>query len=187
MFAVDTNRQRKRLAKYILAKLEEDASQRACDSDTIEHILPENPANDWDSFPEQYWEAAVYRLGNLTLLEASTNRRVGNGDFPAKLDEYRRSGYLANPRLAVGARGLPNGFQRTCDRFYRFSRRWKARGCSARAAGCGLSQPSQLQPDDVRAVLRNRAAHPAGQRQGNASSAAATLHRAALGINAHTA
>ena len=107
IFAVDTSGQRKRLAKYILAKLEEDASQRACDPDTdsgtIEHILPENPANDWDSFPEQYWEAAVYRLGNLTLLEASANRRVGNGDFPAKLDEYRRSGYVVTRAIAETA------------------------------------------------------------------------------------
>ena len=35
----------------------------------------------------------MYRLGNLTLLEPAANRSVGNGDYPGKLDAYRRSGY----------------------------------------------------------------------------------------------
>ena len=44
---LDTGGQRKKLVKYILARLEEDASGRSCDPDTdpatIEHVLPENP------------------------------------------------------------------------------------------------------------------------------------------------
>ena len=46
LFEIDTKRRRK-LAKYILAKLEEDAASRSCDPSTdpgtIEHILPKNP------------------------------------------------------------------------------------------------------------------------------------------------
>jgi len=45
LLTIDTGGQRKKLAKYILARLEQDLSGRACDPDTdpgtIEHILPE--------------------------------------------------------------------------------------------------------------------------------------------------
>lgn len=97
-FEVDTSSQRKRLAKYVLARLESDASGRACDPDTdpstIEHILPENPSEDWEaSFPRQYWDAAQYRLGNLTLLEPSLNREIGNGEYSQKLVAYQTSVY----------------------------------------------------------------------------------------------
>lgn len=97
-FVVDTSGQRKKLAKYILSRLEQDASSRAVDPDTdpatIEHMLPENPAEAWEAtFPRERWEMAVYRLGNLTLLEPGANRRVGNADYPAKLAEYPRSAY----------------------------------------------------------------------------------------------
>ena len=107
-FTIDTSGQRKRLAKYVLARLESDASGRACDPDTdpatIEHILPENPAESWEgSFPRGQWEATVYRLGNLTLLEPSANRRVGNAAYQEKLAAYEQSAYAltrAMPELA---------------------------------------------------------------------------------------
>ncbi|MCC7485537.1 MAG: DUF262 domain-containing protein [Burkholderiales bacterium] len=104
-FAVDTSSQRKRLAKYILSRLEHDASGRAVDPDTdpasIEHILPENPVDSWDaSVPRDRWEMLVYRLGNLTLLEPGANRRVGNADFTAKLVEYGKSAYQLTRDIA---------------------------------------------------------------------------------------
>jgi hypothetical protein len=107
LFSVDTSGQRRKLAKYILARLETDASKRACDPDTdpatIEHILPENPGPGWEAFPEAYWSDAVYRLGNLTLLEASANRRVGNSDYAAKRAEYAQSSYRLTQLVAERA------------------------------------------------------------------------------------
>ena len=105
---IDTSGQRKRLAKYILSRLEEDASGRACDPDTdpasIEHILPENPGGDWEAvFPREHWDAAIYRLGNLTLLDPSANRRVANAEYPAKIIEYAKSRYGLTTRLPVDA------------------------------------------------------------------------------------
>ena len=98
LLAVNTRGQRKRLAKHILARLEQDAAGRACDPETdpgtIEHILPENPADAWqETFSAERWEASVYRIGNLILLESAANRRVGNVDYAGKLDAYRRSSY----------------------------------------------------------------------------------------------
>jgi uncharacterized protein DUF1524 len=103
-FPIDTSGQRKRVAKYVLARLESDASGRACDPDTdpgtIEHILPENPAEVWEaSFPPSQWESMIYRLGNLTLLEPSANRRVGNAEYQEKLAAYAQSVYTLTEKI----------------------------------------------------------------------------------------
>jgi len=96
---VGTSGRKKKLAKYILARLEEDASGRACDPDTdpgtIEHILPENPADEWEeTFERGRWDTLIYRLGNLTLLESSANRRVANGTYLDKVSAYGESNYV---------------------------------------------------------------------------------------------
>ena len=103
LLEIDTKRRRK-LAKYILAKLEEDAAGRACDPSTdpgtIEHILPENPAEVWrETYPSEHWESGINRLGNLTLLEASANRDIGSGSYPEKLIAYGGSGYALTRQL----------------------------------------------------------------------------------------
>ena len=96
--SIPTRGPRKRLAKYILARLEEDRSGKRCDPDTdpatIEHIMPENPGAVWeDDFPPGTQEAVMNRIGNLTLLEANLNREVGNAGYPDKVNAYVRSRY----------------------------------------------------------------------------------------------
>ncbi len=88
----------KRLARYILFSIENQLSNKDYNfedtSATIEHILPENPGLEWASlFRRQNLEDEVYRLGNLTLLEASKNRECGNAPFEDKLKVYRTSAY----------------------------------------------------------------------------------------------
>ena len=101
---VTTGGRRKRLAKYILARLEQDAAGRACDPDTdpgtIEHVLPENPSDEWrDTFDSDRWEDAVYRLGNLTLLERGANREIGNAAYPDKAGAYAASRYALSRQI----------------------------------------------------------------------------------------
>jgi hypothetical protein len=105
LLALDTGSQRKKLAKHILARLEGDASDRACDPDTdpgtIEHILPENPLDDWaDYFPREQWDESVYRLGNLTLLEPALNRLIANSSYAGKVSAYLKSSYAITRRVA---------------------------------------------------------------------------------------
>ena len=88
----------KKLAKYILARLEQQMSNRACDPNTdpgtVEHILPENPDEGWEeTYPSDKWDNDVYRLGNLTLLEASANRDIGNEPYVNKRPAYEQSSY----------------------------------------------------------------------------------------------
>ena len=100
--SIPTRGPRKRLVKYILARLEEDRSGKPCnpetDPGTIEHIMPENPGADWEEeFPTATQEAVVNRIGNLTLLEANLNRELGNASYTDKVRAYAQSGYaLAN-------------------------------------------------------------------------------------------
>ena len=95
---VGTGGRQRKLAKYLLARLEQDAAGRACDPDTdpgtIEHVLPENPTDEWEhTFASALWESSGYRLGNLTLLESAVNRSIGNAVYPDKLNAYRGSKY----------------------------------------------------------------------------------------------
>lgn len=96
---------RKKLAKYILAGLEQHISNRACDPntdpDTVEHILPENPEEGWEEmYPSDKWDGDVYRLGNLTLLEASPNRDIGDRSYADKCPAYDRSNYSLTQEVA---------------------------------------------------------------------------------------
>lgn len=105
---VNTTRGRKRIAKYILSKLEADASDRAVDwetdTGTIEHILPENPSIEWsEMLSEQHWASAVYRIGNLTLLEASANRALGNLAYLQKTNVYASSRYEITRKIPQDA------------------------------------------------------------------------------------
>jgi hypothetical protein len=109
LYSVDTGGQRRKLAKYILCRLEEDAAGRSCDPETdpgtIEHVLPETPSEDWAAhIPSEIWEAFVYRLGNLTLLESAKNREVGNASYGEKLGAYSGSGYALSRQIPVIAR-----------------------------------------------------------------------------------
>lgn len=95
---------RKRITKYILLRLESQQSGRFLDTETdpasIEHILPENPTAEWaEAIPSDRWDTAIYRLGNLSPIEASLNREIGNGSYPEKLAVYAKSQYLLSRSL----------------------------------------------------------------------------------------
>lgn len=106
---------RKKITKYILIKLEDKASGKALnyetDPATIEHVLPENPSSGWnDEVPRDKWDTYIYRLGNLTPLEATINRNIGQSDYQAKVSEYPKSKYRLTqeiPDLAPESWGIP--------------------------------------------------------------------------------
>jgi hypothetical protein len=95
---ISTRGQRKRLAKYILCRLETNMTDiprdYEIDMGSIEHILPENPSTEWtDYFAEERQKDFIYRIGNLTLLETSLNREIENKLLAEKLPIYARSSY----------------------------------------------------------------------------------------------
>ncbi len=97
--AIVNTRRKKDLAKYILVKIENQIANTDYQPEeakaTIEHILPENPGSVWDDFfPVDIQPDYIYRLGNYTLLEASTNNKLDNDmSFSEKLKAYIKSSY----------------------------------------------------------------------------------------------
>jgi uncharacterized protein with ParB-like and HNH nuclease domain len=96
LLTVSTRGQQKKLARYMLWKLENDAANQEIieESFSIEHILPESPDQDWqDNFTDAQMIDMVYRLGNLTPLEPNLNRQIGNQPYVVKRETYATSGY----------------------------------------------------------------------------------------------
>jgi uncharacterized protein with ParB-like and HNH nuclease domain len=104
LLSISTKGQKKKLVRYILYKFEADASQIDVNEDSfsIEHILPESPSNDWrQNFTDAQIEEMVYRLGNLTPLEPTFNREVGNQPYPIKREKYQQSVYTLTQRITA--------------------------------------------------------------------------------------
>ncbi len=102
--APDLSGHGKKLVRYILARLESDASGRPCDPDadpgTVENVLPENPGAAWEAdFPRETWERSVQSRGQPHVVEPALNRRVGNADFATKVEVYRSSAYALSLQL----------------------------------------------------------------------------------------
>lgn len=59
---------------------------------TIEHVLPQNPANgsQWEAFfpSQQQREKYLHRIGNLVLLSCKKNSAAQNFDFKNKKAKY---------------------------------------------------------------------------------------------------
>jgi uncharacterized protein with ParB-like and HNH nuclease domain len=86
------------LVKYILAKLEVQyggAEVSLTNKNlTIEHILPENPNDEWvNQFPNVDVQDYIFRIGNFTLLESSKNKEADRKSFDEKQKIYSTSNY----------------------------------------------------------------------------------------------
>lgn len=95
-----------KLVRYILFSLENQISSKKYDfsdsSVTIEHILPENPSQGWESnFTIEEQIQFVFRLGNYALLEESKNKMCQNDFYPAKKEIYKTSSYKITAQDSV--------------------------------------------------------------------------------------
>lgn len=99
-----TQNRNKRLVRYILFQLERQLTNRDYDFDseryTIEHVLPENPKDGWPQFSDDQIERFVYRLGNMTLLQAAPNRDQGNKPYAEKQVAYQASEFEITQKVA---------------------------------------------------------------------------------------
>jgi hypothetical protein len=105
LLSISTKGQKRKLVRYILWKLEIDASERqdiSEDGFSVEHILPESPTDDWRrNFTDSQIEEMVYRIGNLTPLEPNLNRQVGNGSYSIKQEAYQQSVYRLTRNISA--------------------------------------------------------------------------------------
>jgi uncharacterized protein with ParB-like and HNH nuclease domain len=101
-----SNSQQKKIARYILYKIEGQLpggikTDYAIDDGTIEHILPENMNAHWrEIFNDEEHLRNVYMLGNLSLLETSkNNKEAAQKPFADKLKVYQTSRYALSNRI----------------------------------------------------------------------------------------
>ncbi len=100
-----TSSRNKKVVKYILTCIERQSGGAEhnieSDSITLEHILPENPSGHWEaSFSDPEHERFVYRLGNMTLLNKSRNRDIGNASYNEKYQIYQQSTFNITQKIA---------------------------------------------------------------------------------------
>ena len=99
-----TSSRNNRVVRFILFRIEEHLSHTGLDFESakygVEHVLPENPGDEWAQFDDRQREAFTYRLGNVTLLETTTNRSLRNAGFARKRPVLAASGLLTSRKLA---------------------------------------------------------------------------------------
>ncbi len=100
-----TNSRNKKIVRYILFKIEKQQSGQDFDFESssynLEHILPENPSEEWSYINDQSFERSLYRLGNITPLETSINRDLGNVAYSKKIEAYRSSVFKITNNIPV--------------------------------------------------------------------------------------
>jgi hypothetical protein len=99
-----TQSRNKRVVRYILCELEKQTSGAALDFESdsfnLEHILPENPQDGWQTFSDDDFEALVYRIANLTLLSKGANKDLGNKPFADKKRVFADSSFAITRKVA---------------------------------------------------------------------------------------
>ncbi|EPX6939934.1 DUF262 domain-containing protein [Vibrio alginolyticus] len=100
-----TNSRNQKVVQYILKKLEESISGNPIDLSTnrfnIEHVLPQKITEGWENFTDVAHSQAVYRLGNMVIIEKSINQNVGNKSYDVKRPQYEKSTVQLTSKLAT--------------------------------------------------------------------------------------
>lgn len=100
-----TSSRNRHVVRYILFCLERQLTGQEYDIDspqyTLEHVLPESPEGNWPGFTDEQAAEFVYRLGNLTIMEAKANRELGNADFDAKKTGYAQCPLELTKKIAT--------------------------------------------------------------------------------------
>jgi hypothetical protein len=99
-----TDSRNNRVVRFILCALEKHLSHQdhnfTSDAFNVEHVLPQNAPDGWGGFSNDEADAMTYRLGNMTLLQASTNRDINTTLYITKRAAYEISGYAITRKLA---------------------------------------------------------------------------------------
>ncbi|MBT1076167.1 DUF262 domain-containing protein [Geobacter grbiciae] len=99
-----TNTRNRKVVRYILFQIERQQSGQDFDFESatynLEHVLPESPSEVWSYIEEAKQDRLIYRLGNMTPLEAKENRQLGNGEYEKKREIYATSDFQITKAIA---------------------------------------------------------------------------------------
>lgn len=100
-----TQARNRRIVRYLLFSIEKQVSGNDFDFESeiynIEHIIPENPAEGWEYINDREHEQLVYRLGNMTIMNAAQNRELGNSGFEIKKTAFAKSQFHITNKIAA--------------------------------------------------------------------------------------
>lgn len=98
----NTARNRK-VIKYILTRIENIVAgvdyDFTSDKNSIEHILPEHPSDDWD-VSDEVVDRCRYKLGNMALLEKGKNNDLQNALYSVKRNVFEMSSFATTKKIA---------------------------------------------------------------------------------------
>jgi len=99
-----TDSRNNRVVRFILCAMEKHLSGVAhdfsSDAFNIEHVLPQNAPDNWGGIDHDDAEALIYRLGNMTLLQASANRDLATAEYSQKRGTYQQSTFAVTRKIA---------------------------------------------------------------------------------------
>ncbi len=99
-----TNTRNKKVVRYILFALEKQRSGQDFDFESssynLEHILPENPSDEWNHMNESQQDRCIYRLGNMTPMGTRDNKNIGNVGYEKKRDVLATSQFQITKAVA---------------------------------------------------------------------------------------
>ena len=68
---------------------------------TLEHVLPQNPGDNWPGIESAIHSTYYRRLGNMALLAGKPNRSIGNDPFEEKKRVFEASNYRLTEEVAT--------------------------------------------------------------------------------------
>ncbi len=118
----------KKVVSYLLCEIEKQMTQGKSRLDpnqySIEHIMPQSATDEWEAIADSHYDHYLYRLGNMTLLDASSNRSLANHSFADKRDVYQRS------KLAI-TQSIADRFQQWDAQAIQQRQQWMAKQAKA--------------------------------------------------------
>ncbi|MEJ5361064.1 MAG: DUF262 domain-containing HNH endonuclease family protein [Spirochaetota bacterium] len=115
------------IARYYLRKLEESYRTTSelspiqnPEKVNLEHILPENPSNlreDWPDFDTNSHRTYYRRIGNLTLLDKKMNSEIRDGKFYNKKEIYKNSEIVITKILSSCVEWTPQSIEERQNEF----------------------------------------------------------------------
>lgn len=99
-----TQARNKRVVRYILFNIEKHISTTTYDFESesynLEHIMPESINEGWNHISDSDHDQFLYRLGNMTILNSSVNKKSGNIGFDEKKKKYKTSEFMITQRIS---------------------------------------------------------------------------------------
>ena len=100
-----THSRNRKVVRYVLFEIEHHMSGQSLDFESatynLEHILPESPSEAWSHIEESKQDRLTYRLGNMTPLETTVNRDIGNLPYEQKRQAYANSDFQITRGVAT--------------------------------------------------------------------------------------